>query len=467
MVRSISYTFIWLIVAAGSACGQNVTIKGIAGAHKGKEIAVYLYDDLVTYSQSRIDADTVDARGNFELQLSVKAPQVALIRTNKLVGKIYLQPDFIYGIIFPPADSSRFIAGGTEQSVDIIVNGDSTELNARIIDFNNRFDEFWEKHYKSFVAKQLHRELDSFQLQINKRYEKVKLSYFKTYVAYNFALMNENTGRHRAFLAKRYLFDKPIDYSNYEYMEFFNQYFKQYLQKQAASKNGNLILDAINAQGDYRHLNELLSNDAFLKNDTMRELVLIKGLYELYYTPDFNKARIRDMFGQIQAASGIGAHKVILANILRNISNLLPGTKAPGFALLSVKGDTVRLSDFADRYVYLSFFAPWCTDCLEQFRKQEVLYKKYGDKMYFISVNIDEDSVAFMNFVKQNARYKWHFLRMGRDRSVVSAYNAAAVPVYYLVNRQGAFVQSPALKPDEGVERKFNELLKIKPRRAK
>lgn len=453
------------MIRAGQA--QHVTIKGIAGAHKKQQIAIYLYDDLITNSQTRVDADTVDARGNFELSLDIKAPQVALIRTEKLVGKIYLQPNFIYGIIFPPADSTRFIAGGTEQSVDIIVNGDSTELNARIIDFNNRFDEFWRKHYKAFVAKRIHQDLDSFQMLMNKRYEKVKLTYFKQYVEYSFAMMNENTGRHRNYLAKQFLFGKPIDYDNYEYMEFFNQYFKQYLQKQTVTKNGNLLLDAINEQGNFAHLNELIKGDPILKNDTLRELVLIKGLFELYYAPHYNKTKIRDMFSQVNASSKIPEHRTITSNILRNINNLLAGTDAPDFVLLNAKRDTVRLSELAHRFVYLNFFASWCTDCQEQFKKQEELFKKYKDKITFVSISIDQDTSAFKTFVKQNPKYGWQFLYAGNNKELIQRYNASSVPVYYLISPWGKLIQSPAMKPDEGIERKFNELLKIKPKRTR
>jgi len=455
------------VFASLAASAQNVTIKGIAVAHKGKEISIYLYNDLITYAEEKKSTDTVDKRGNFELKLEIKVPQLALIRSGKQVGKIYLQPNFVYGIIFPAPDSTRFIAGGAEQSADIIVNGDSTELNARIIDFNNRFDEFWQKHYKSFVTKNLHRELDSFQVIIAKRYDKVKLTYFKTYVEYSFALMNENTGRHRATLAKRYLFDKPIDYDNYEYMEFFNQYFKQYLQKQIATKNGNLILDAVNQQGSYIHLNSLLKNDPTLKSDTLRELVVIKGLYELYYSPHFQKNKIRDMFGQINGSSKISEHKSITSSILRNINNLQAGSTAPDFTLFNVKGDTFTLASFSSRYVYLSFFAPWCTDCMEQFKKQEQLYKKYKDKLFFVSVSTDEDSLALNNFLKQNPKYNWYFLKTGSNKEIISLYNARTVPVYYLINPQGSFVQSPALKPDEGIEKKLNEIFKIKPRKPR
>jgi thiol-disulfide isomerase/thioredoxin len=458
-------TFLCLLLWAVGVPAQNVTIKGIANPHKGKEIGVYLYDDLITYAQTRMDADTIDDKGNFELQLSVSIPQLALIKVGQLSGRIYLQPNFTYGIIIPPTDTTRFLASGTEQNMDIIINGDSTELNARIIDFNNRFDEFWQKHYTSFVSKRLHHELDSFQLIMSKRYEKVKLSYFKTFVEYSFALMNENTGRHPNYLAKKYLFDRPFAYANYEYMDFFNQYFKQYLQKQAITKNGTLILDAINEQGDYRHLNELMKSDALLKNDTLRELVLIKGLYEMYYLPQYKKNKIRDMLEQVNGITVIKEHKKILFNILRGINNLQAGSPAPFFALRNVKGDTVRSSDFDKRFVYVSFFASWCTDCLEQFKKQEQLQAKYGDKIYFVSVAIDDDTAALKKFVKQNPKYKWIFLQ--GDKKTIMQYNGGSVPVYYLIGMQGQLLQSPALKPDEGIERKFIEILKIKPRKSR
>jgi peroxiredoxin len=466
IVRNKSLLIALLLVFGEFAVtGQNITIKGLASPHKGKEIAVYLYEDLITYSQIRMDFDTVDSKGSFELQLSITAPQLALIKVGQLSGRIYLQPNFTYGIIIPAVDTSRFLASGTEQSIDIIINGDSTELNARIIDFNNRFDEFWQKHYKSFLSKRLHHELDSFQIQIYKRYEKVKLTYFKTFVDYSFALMNENSGRHRNYLAKKYLFERPFAYGNYEYMEFFNQYFKQYLEKQTVTKNGTLILEAINDQGNYKHLNELMKSDVLLKNDTLRELVLIKGLYEMYYQPKNKKEKIKEMLEQVNGLSTIAPHKKILFNILRTMNNLQAGSPAPQFTLLNAKRDTVKLIDFDNRFVYLSFFSAKSVECMEEFKKQETLFTKYGDKIYFVSISTDEDSNAFKNFVKQNAKYKWTFLR--GDKKTVQAYNAGTVPAYFLIGMQGQLLQSPAQKPDEGIERKFKELLKIKTKKPR
>lgn len=452
----------FLLLCSCSLRSQNVTIKGIAPTHKGKEISVYLYDDLITKSLSLQSSDTVDERGNFELSLSVKNTQIALVKTGNLTGTIYLQPNYIYGVIFPEQDSLRFVANGAEQNINLIINGDSTELNARIIDFNACFDVFWEKNYKSFVSNKAHQKLDSFQLQMNKRYEKVKSNYFKTYIEYTFAAINENMGRHRIYLANKYILSRPINYNNYEYMAFFNQYFNQYIQKQSITKNGNLILDAINEQGEYRHLNELLKNDAVLKNDTLRELVILKSLYDLYYVPHFRKEKIKQMIEQLQASTNIPEHKKIGFDMLRDMTDMQAGQKAPVFLLPNVKHDTISLYDFKARYVYLNFFATWCTDCLQEFKKQEQLYKKYADKVMFVSVCMDDDTLALKNFIKKNPLYKWTLLYGGKNKKLIEQYNVTSLPVYYLISPDGYLLQSPALKPDEGIEFKFNQIFKMK-----
>lgn len=441
---------------------QNVTIKGIAPAHKGKEIAIYLFDDLITRSQTLQSSDTVDARGNFQLQLSVLYPQLALIKVDNLYGKIYLQPNFLYGIIFPAKDTSRLSSDAGGQNVDIIINGDSTELNARIIDFNAQFGFFWEKNYKLVVANRIHHELDSFQLKMNKRYENVKLAYFKTYIEYTFALMNENTGRHHNYLAQRYLVNKPVAYNNYEYMEFFSQYFNKYLQRQSVGKNGTFILEAINEQGDYRHLEELMKENPVLKNDTLRELVLIKSLYDLYYTPSFRRPKIKQMLEQLYANASIAEHKKILGNILRNINNLQNGQSAPEWVAFNAKHESIKLSDFKRRYIYLNFFSAKETECLQQMKKEEQLYRKYSDKVVFVSVCMDEDSVLYRNFLKQNPSYKWTILYAGKNKQLMSIYNIKNMPLYYFINMEGYLMQSPALKPDEGIEFYFNRLFKVK-----
>ena len=301
MSKNTVLIFLLLMLLIGStALSQNVTIKGVAPTHHGKEIALYTYSDLITYTETKDIFDTVDSKGNFELKLDVFHQQAVLLKIGKLSGKLYLEPYYQYGIVFPPADTGLYVNTEAEQSVDINIVGDSTELNARIIDFNVQFDEFWYKNYESFVTKRIHLHLDSFQLNCNKRYGKVKNNYFKTYIDYTIALMNENTGRHHNYLAQTYLINKPIHYYNYEYMQFFNQYFKQYLQTKVISKMGANVIDLINEQGNYQALSAVLKDDPILKNATLRELVILKAMFDLYYVPKYNKEKITSIVQQIQ-----------------------------------------------------------------------------------------------------------------------------------------------------------------------
>ena len=124
-------------------------------------------------------------------------------------------------------------------------------------------------------------------------------------------------------------------------MGFFNQYFKQYLQKQTSTKNGNYIIDAINEQGEYKHLNELLKNDQLLKNDTLRELVVLKSLYDIYFVPHYKKEKVKQMVDQLLASTTIPEHKTIAQDILRNITNMRVGQPAPIFSLPNSKHDTI------------------------------------------------------------------------------------------------------------------------------
>ncbi len=195
---------------------QTSYVVGKAPYYKGKEIALYTYSDLITYTPVKESFDTVNADGSFELNTTIKNAQACNIKIDNQIGKLYMLTLFKYGITFPEPDTAEYQNPNTDHSIDLIVNGDSSELNARIIDFNQQFDIFWEKNYKYFVTKKIHHKLDSFQLKMDKRYEHVKSWYFKKYIKYTFALINDNSGRHSSYLMQYYIMNEPILYQNYE-----------------------------------------------------------------------------------------------------------------------------------------------------------------------------------------------------------------------------------------------------------
>ncbi|MES2516016.1 MAG: TlpA disulfide reductase family protein [Bacteroidota bacterium] len=453
--------FIFGTLAAGFA--QNITIKGKAhSSHIGKEVVLSDFSDYVTYTRIKESADTVDKDGYFELKLQSSYTKPILISIHNLVGKIYVQPNFVYGIYFPPTDSLTNNQEGTETTVDITVYGkDSTELNALIIDFNNQYNNLFTNNKDGYLSPaKLNRLLDTFLVNTRKRYQYIKNPYFKTYVDYSFADFFSNISRSKTILYKQFIDRRPIQYANYEYMQFFNTHFKGYLKAYASTKTGGNIYNSINAFADYKDLRNQFKSDESIKNDTVRELLILKGLIDFYYSPDFDKHQVQSVIEQLYRETRIEEHKKIAANMLQTTYQLQPGAKAPDFLANDRAGMNVNLSNYKGKYIYLNFFSTQSDNSLKEMQKIIDLKKKFNDKVTFVSVCLDDSLKTYRAYLKANPKQDWIILHQGQNGSAKQAYNIKTLSGFFLINQQMQLAQSPATMPSEGLEYKFNALFR-------
>ncbi|MBM4122963.1 MAG: TlpA family protein disulfide reductase [Nitrospira sp.] len=69
---------------------------------------------------------------------------------------------------------------------------------------------------------------------------------------------------------------------------------------------------------------------------------------------------------------------------------LTVGKVAPDFELPGLDEQSVRLSDFRGKVVFLNFWATWCKPCREEMPSMEVLYKNFErDGLVVLAVSID------------------------------------------------------------------------------
>ena len=461
------YFIIFMLSFLAKSYSQNITIRGKAHAsHIGKEIVLSDYTDYITYGIMKESADTVDSNGYFELKFQSSITKPILINIDNLVGKIYVQPNFVYGIYFPEKDSLTNNQEGTETIVDISVYGkDSTELNALIIDFNTEYNNVFMKVKDNYLSpSKLNPLLDTFLLTCKKRYVSIKNTYFKNYIEYSFANFYSAMSRGRNFLNKNYLEGKSIQYDNYEYMQFFNAYFKGYLNAFASSKNGGNIYNSINQFSDYQDLKKQFKSDNMIFNDTIRELVILKGLLDFYYSPGFDQMQVKGVIEQIYHESLIQEHKKIASNILQTINHLQPGAKAPDFLANNKTGTKTYLSSYTGKYIYLNFFSTESEISQKEMKKMVDLRKKFNDKVTFISVCLDDSVKNYIEYLKANPKQDWIILHQEKNSSARQAYNVKSLSGFFLINPKMELVQSPALMPSEGIEYKFNALFRPRKR---
>jgi len=445
---------------------QNITIKGKAHpSHIGKEVVLNDFTDYITYTITKESSDTVDKDGYFELKLQSKNTKPILISINNLVGKIYVQPNFVYGIYFPAEDSTANHQAGTETTVDISVYGkDSTELNALIIDFNTQYNNLFINSTDKYLSPaKINALLDTFLVTSKKRYEHIKNPYFKNYLEYSFADFFSNTSRSKLLLYKQFIDKKPIQYHNYDYMRFFNTHFKGYLKAFASTKNGGNIYNSINAYADYKDLQNQFKADKLINNDTLRELLILKGLIDFYYSPDFDKKQVHSVIEQLYRESRFNENKEIAFNMLQTINQLQPGAPAPNFNATDKTGAIVDLHGFKGKYIYLNFFSSESEISQKEMQKIIDLKKKFNDKVTFISVCLDDSVKTYKAYLKANPKQDWTILHQSKNSSAKQAYNIKTLSGFFFINPQMQLAQSPALMPSEGIEYKFNAL--FRPRR--
>jgi thiol-disulfide isomerase/thioredoxin len=131
---------------------------------------------------------------------------------------------------------------------------------------------------------------------------------------------------------------------------------------------------------------------------------------------------------------------------------------APDFALRSLQGPSVRLSEHLGEVVIVNFWATWCGPCRQEMPLLDALYGKYRQAgLVLLSVNIDENLEPAIEMA-QTLKVSYPVLFDVR-KEVSRAFDVGAMPVTVLVDRAGVVrYVSEGYKP--GYEKRYTDKLR-------
>jgi thiol-disulfide isomerase/thioredoxin len=118
-----------------------------------------------------------------------------------------------------------------------------------------------------------------------------------------------------------------------------------------------------------------------------------------------------------------------------------PLSAAPDFALQSIYGETVHLSDFRGKVVLLYFWATWCAPCKIEMPWFVELQNQYGPEgLQIVGISLDEDaSPADVAEFADSMRANYPIL-IGNE-IVSKAYGGVPVlPMAFFIAREGKVV---------------------------
>lgn len=155
-------------------------------------------------------------------------------------------------------------------------------------------------------------------------------------------------------------------------------------------------------------------------------------------------------------------YRRIIAGKYRNEKNIANGEMAPDFTLRDIEGNKVSLSDFRGKVVYIDFWASWCGPCIKEMQYAKKLKKKLEDKnVVFLYVSLDQNLETWRSTVNQRGPQGIHVNGLNDSTDLAAAYNVKAIPSYFLVDKDGRFVDVNAKRPaDEDIMQDIQALLR-------
>ena len=129
---------------------------------------------------------------------------------------------------------------------------------------------------------------------------------------------------------------------------------------------------------------------------------------------------------------------VVFAIPLRAVGTLESSVEpAPDFALKSMTGENLRLSEYRGEVVVLNFWSSGCGTCVLQMPTVQKLYEQYRDNgLQVLGINIDRDTRKAREMV-ENLDLAYPVL-LDTEKSVSRQYKLDALPVVVLIDRNGA-----------------------------
>ena len=119
------------------------------------------------------------------------------------------------------------------------------------------------------------------------------------------------------------------------------------------------------------------------------------------------------------------------------------GAKATNFTLRDIKGKYVRLSDYKDHVVLMSFWATWCKPCLIELKHLNKLYKKLKSKKFVVlAISIDGPrSRAKVKPTVRNHKFKFP-VAIDKQKRVVKLYNPKNSAPYTVYIKKGRIIKT-------------------------
>lgn len=444
--------------AAKKVVSKKVTLRGCEPEYAGRSVEFFTRTDYITQQREVLASVQIAKDGKFEVELPLFETQLVMVDLGVYSCYMYMEPGQRYRIAFPPlrdkTESERlnpYFDPIVLQMRDL--DGDGRATNDLIARLDAHIDSLAAQTLPNLAnrdstvqAKRLIAQLEQYPLPPDNLFAQQ----YKTYRIGMMAYMTE--AQRVQALSKTYFQHRPVLPRNPAYMELFNIVYDKYLVYHGRTEDGQQIYQAVSKDRRYTALSNILRQNDHLESDSLRELVILKGLFDEFYAANFSRNALFAILDSVYNSTPIAEHANIAQQIRERISKLLPGFIPHAFTLSDAMGKKVSLRDFRGSLVILSFCTTTSYSCLQDFELLRRFYERYGEHVQIVCVCADQDVASMRRFVEAT-HYPWTFLHYGDAPQLIVDYDIRTYPTYFLLDTDGRILLSPSPGPQENLER--------------
>jgi|GEM_PF-1334849 len=463
MLKQIGILFCISILSFSIKAQKESVITGYAPQFVGETVTMYAYADYLTQTKVIIGEGVVGTDSLFKIDNKSKQTIKATLEIANTEAEIYLQKNASYNIEYYKLRDQA--VSFVNQQVQVVFYGlDSTDINYRILEYNDWFDTYIYYNQSKIVQHGFLPVLDTFKLYAYDHYKDIENPYFINYVRYNIANMemskvnrdNKNS-KQQAYM--EYIRPYPVYSINDQYMEFVKGYYPKDFDSFSPHMKST-VFKAIDKSSP-SWLMYALGKDPLLEKKELRELVMVNMLGNSYYKRGYDRQKLITILDSVRVFSKFKRNSVAAKNMLIYVTKLESGYPAPEINIELGVNTYLNWGNFKGKYIYVNFFANWNQTSLNEMKVIKDLELKYGENIEFVSFSTDKTKAEFDDFIKNNPEYKWNIVFLGENHELLKRFNVNGIPAYYLIDPKGFMAESPAKSPsphgiiNESINRTF------------
>jgi len=461
---------IFFVVICFSPAAAQVNLSFKNKSYKGDTIVVKTVKDYITGLDTTLASGVVDSEGNFSCTFPLEKTSKIIIPLYFFKGILYTEPGKNYVLNMPHktpvpvhAEVSPFFEPMTFFA--FLPEKKTNELNNLIFEFDSIYEDYVTKYSSVLLFESYSSKVDTFINSIKDKYKDIENTYFKTYLSSRIAMLNYFTKKRELYyVINYYLNAMPVSVENDAYMDLFNNLFRDFFRLYSLRQEGaGLYDDVAKAKSPHAIRHTLSLNPVFI-NDTITELIILKGLHDSFFPGDDNLKRefphtqLYITLDSVRLINRYNFTRLISNNIFYKVRNRCKVMAYDNLTVLDCNNTSVKLSSLKAKYAYLAFYDTRNYTCQKELKLFSKMAAKHQKDVQFVLIIVNPYLDDFKEFCKtQNFTFPVYYA--SPNSGIIDRFDLKAYPHYMFFDPYGFAILSAAPAPSENFEPQMYKLL--------